>query len=393
MKKLYLILSFAILPAVTLSAQDIYAPVLQQVEQGSSRLAALRDVMEAERLSYRTGLAPADPVVDGGYLFGSPSTIGVRKDLSIRQELDFPTVYMQRSKLAEVKSAGAGYQYAQERMDLMLEAKRLCIDLIYHNALSRQYEAQKERAERIAESYRRKLESGEANRLEFNKASLTLSQVRQKCTRVIAEREALLTELRRLTGNQTLEFTADTYPAVILPADFETWLGEASSKYPALQYLRNEVEAASREVSLAKASALPKLSVGYMGEFVVGQTFQGVTFGISIPLWENRGRVRYADAVRSASERVADDAAQAYTSRLRMLFSQVGTMQAALAEYEGTLAESRNNDLLYKAFERGEIPLLDYLLEQEYWQEAYGEKLQAERDLHLHLAELEAFKL
>lgn len=386
-------MSIAVLPIVTVKAQDIYAPVLQQVEEGSTRLAALRDVMEAEKLSSKTGLAPSDPVVDGGYLFGSPSTIGVRKDLSIRQELDFPTVYSQRSKLAELKSAGAGYQYAQERMELMLDAKRLCIEIIYHNALGRQYDARLERAERINETFRRKLESGEANQLEFNKASLNLSQVRQKRSRLIAEREALLAELRRLTGNPTLDFTADTYPAVLLPADFETWLEEASSKYPVLQYLRNEVEAASREVSLAKASSLPKLSVGYMGEYVVGQTFQGVTFGISIPLWENRRRVRHADAVRSATERVVDDATQAYTSRLRVLFSQVGAVQAALAEFENSLAESRSNDLLYKAFEKGEIPLLDYLLEQEFWQEAYEEKLQEERDLHLLLAELEACKL
>ena len=40
-----------------------------------------------------------------------------------------------------------------------------------------------------------------------------------------------------------------------------------------------------------------------------------VTFGISIPLWENRGRIRHADAARVASERVAEDASDALAAR------------------------------------------------------------------------------
>lgn len=332
MKKKLLILSLAVLPMFP-AAQDIYTPVLEQVEAGSTRLKALREVMEAEKLSYRTGLAPADPVVDGGYLFGELSAIGNRKDLSIRQQLDFPTVYAAKGKLADVRSTGAEYRFAQKRMELLLEAKRLCIELIHYNALGEQYDIQHERAEQIAETFRRKLESGAANQLEFNKASLNLSQVRQKRARALVERESLLSELRRLTGN------------------------------PALQHLRSEAEVASREVSLAKASALPKLSVGYMGEFVAGQTFQGVTFGMSIPLWENRGRIQHTDAARLASERVVEDASDALASRLRILFKQVRSMQEALSEYDDALAGSRSDELLYKAFEKGELPLLNYLLE------------------------------
>ena len=170
MKRLIIILVLALLPVIPAVAQDIYTPVLEQVEAGSTRLKALREVMEAEKLSYKTGLAPADPVVDGGYLIGEPSSIGNRKDISIRQQLDFPTVYAAKGKLSDVRSAGAQYRFAQERMELLLEAKRLCIELVYYNALEDLYDVQLERAERISETYRRKLESGESNQLEYNKS-------------------------------------------------------------------------------------------------------------------------------------------------------------------------------------------------------------------------------
>jgi|GEM_PF-4001129 len=69
------------------------------------------------------------------------------------------------------------------------------------------------------------------------------------------------------------------------------------------------------------------------------------------------------------------------------------SMQAALAEYEGAQSDCRSDELLYMAFDKGELPLLNYLLEMEYWQDAYEEKLRAERDLQRSFAELEACKL
>ncbi len=49
--------------------------------------------------------------------------------------------------------------------------------------------------------------------------------------------------------------------------------------------------------------------------------------------------------------------------------------------------------LLTKAFEKGELPLLNYLLEQNHWFTAYDFLLQVQRDLALIVAELNAWKL
>lgn len=41
---------------------------------------------------------------------------------------------------------------------------------------------------------------------------------------------------------------------------------------------------------------LPKFSAGYSLERTLGQKYQGISVGISIPLWENKNRVKQAKA-------------------------------------------------------------------------------------------------
>ena len=101
--------------SLSASAQDSFAPVLSQIEQNSPTLQTLQKQMEAQKTAYRTGLTPQDPEVQFGYLWGNPSPIGNRKDVSISQEFDFPSVYARRSRLANKQGEAAEWQYRQER--------------------------------------------------------------------------------------------------------------------------------------------------------------------------------------------------------------------------------------------------------------------------------------
>lgn len=380
---------------VALSAygQDAYAPVLQQIERNSTTLEALKEEMEAQKLGNKTGLNPVNPEVEFGYLWGNPSMIGNRKDINVRQAFDFPTVYAQRSRLSDLQNNSAEYRYKSQRMELLLSAKALCIELVYYNALGKLYERQLKDAKRIADAYERMKQAGNAGQLEYNKAVLNYTNISNEVGLINTERERLLSELTRLNGGNPIRFDKDAYDSFVLPADFESWYASAEAENPALQYLKSQVEVSSRQVKLSQASALPKFSVGYMGEFVAGQKFQGVTVGMSIPLWENKNKVKQAKAAARASERVAEDAKMQYYNRLKNLYAKVVELQGNVRRYSSVFEQNSNDELLFKAYDNGEIPLLNYLLEIEYYFDAYDKQLQAERELALALAELNAYSL
>lgn len=378
--------------SLSISAQDTYAPVLSQIEQNSTTLQALQKQMEAQKTAYRTGLTPRDPEVQFGYLWGSPSPIGDRKDVSIRQEFDFPTAYASRNRLASKQGEAAEWQYRQERMQLLLKAKQTCIRIVYSNALANLYEQQAVRARKMTEAYERMLQQGSTNQLELDKARLHRTTIESRLSAVHLEQNRLLGDLQAMNGGLPIVLSDTILIVSPLPTSFEEYLTETEQHSPLLRYMQQQSAVADDHISVARASSLPKWSVGYMGEFVTDNTFQGVTVGLSIPLWENKNRVRQARQAATAVSQQTDDIRLQYRTHLRSLYDQAVQLQQTVTQYDTTLSPD-GLTLLTRAFEKGEISLLNYLLEQDYWTTAYDRRLQALRDLTLVSAELNAWKL
>lgn len=382
-----------LLAVMAATAQSQYDAILEQIERNSTTMSALRQQMDAQQLGNSVGLTPTNPEVELGYLWGAPSAIGDRKDASIKQTFDFPTVYAQRRRLAQARDKGAEWEYRTRRAALLLAAKRLCIETTYYNALLRLYDQQRQRAARIVESYESKMASGEANIIERNKAAWNLAAVAGEADRASQERNSRLSELAGLNGGTPIAMDCCEYEPATLPADFSGWYAQAEAEAPALAYLKAMTEADDRQVGLSRAASLPQWSVGYMGEFTRGQDYQGITFGISIPLWENRNRTRHAKAVATASRMMAEDARVQHHNRMRSLYDKARTLLRSVNSYAETFAKHDNDALLYKAYESGELSLLDYLLEADYYLSTIDKWLQTQRDLALTVAELEAYKL
>lgn len=392
MKRIVISMAFAVV-AMGLRGQDVFAPVLQQIEQNSTTLQALKQQMEADKLQNKTGLTPDNPEVELGYLWGNPTAIGNRKDVSVSQSFDFPTAYVQRGKLSRLQNHSVEYRYRTERMQLLLTAKDLCIDLIYNNKMREIYAKQSENAEKIAAAYEKMLKNGEANRLEYNKANLNRATLSDQLKRIDLEREHLLSELTALNGGQPIVFHESVQVVPALSTDFEQWYVDAETNNPSLQYLRSQVEVANRQVKVSQAEGLPKMSVGYMGEFVGDERFQGITVGVSIPLWQNKNRVKQARAAAIASERVVEDSRVQYYNHLKSLYNQAVGLQQSVALYASSLSQNGNEALLTKAFEKRELSLLEYLLEMEYYYECFQKQAEAERNLAHIWAELTAYSL
>jgi len=378
--------------SLSVSAQDTFTQVLLQIEQNSTTLEALRQQTEAQKTAYRTGLTPRDPEVQLGYLWGSPSPIGDRKDVSIRQEFDFPSAYKHRNRLASKQGEAAEWQYRQERMQLLLKAKQTCIRLVYNNAIASLYEQQAVRARKMTEAYERMLQKGSTSQLEVDKARLHRTTIESRLSAVHLEQSQLLAELQAMNGGHPIVLNDTAFSLSPMPNNFDDYLAEAEQNSPVLQYMQQQRAVAEDHISVTRASSLPKWSVGYMGEFVTGNTFQGVTVGLSIPLWENKNRVRQAHQQSIAVSQQTDDARLQYRTHLRSLYDQAVQLQQTVAQYDAALSPD-GLALLTQAFEKGELPLLNYLLEQDYWTTAYDRRLQARRDLALAEAELNAWKL
>jgi len=379
-----IIIIVALLASMSLAAQENISSILFSIEENNTKLKALKEEMKAQKLGNKAGIYLSDPDVAFGYLWGTPSNIGTRKDFSVTQTFDIPTITGMKSRLANNKNQLVELQYASERINLLLEAKQYAIDLIYYNGLKKELEIRLRHAQTIADAYKQRLDRGDASILEYNKVQLNLSTVQGEMSRVEVERNTLLSELKRLNGGIEILLEENNYSPASLPADFEEWYLSAEQKNPLLQYVKQQIEVSMR---------FPKFSAGYSLEKTLGQKYQGANIGISIPLWENKNRVKQAKAGVIAAQTREQESKQQFYNRLQNLYMRANGLQQTAAGYRKSLQSLNNTDLLMKALDVGEINLLNYIVEIGLYYDTVNQTLAAERDFEKALADLSAVEL
>lgn len=376
-----------------LNAQTNINSLLTSIEENNTTLQSLRESAEAHKLENKTGIYLENPEVGFDYLWGNPSDIGKRTDFSVMQSFDMATITGMKSKAANKQNVLVDWQYKADRMNILLEAKQYCIDLIYYNALRKELDLRLQHARTITNGYGDRLNSGDVSRLEYNKAQLNLSSVLGEISRIDVERNALLEQLKRLNGGKDIVLDDDRYDEVLLPPLFDDWFERTAAQNPLLAYAKQEVEVSKQQVSLNRMQGLPSLSAGYMSEKVVGEQFQGLSVGISIPLWENKNRVKQAKAaVRAAESRAADSRLQFY-NQLQLLYNRTAGLKVATEKYQQSLEMANSTELLKKALDAGEISLLEYMVEMGLYYDTINHVLETERDFQKAFAELSAVEL
>lgn len=367
--------------------------LLGTIEQNNTTLKALRQTVDAEKIGNRTDITLPDPEVEFNYLWGSPAGTGDRKDISVRQTFDLATVAGMKSRAARVKNDMAERQYEAQRMQIMLEAKTVVLDIIYYNALIKELTLRTRNAAALADSQKRRLESGDGNILDHNNARLSLSKAEAELQQAVAERDVMLTSLAALNGGEAVTVSDDAYTPVALPADFNAWYATVEAKAPLLAYAKSDIELANRQLAVDKAGALPTLTVGYMSEKTVGEHFQGITAGITLPLWSNRNKVRQAKAAIEAAKTRSTDTERLLRSKAATLYRQAAALATTATAYRQAVSECSNSDLLKKALDAGEISITEYYLQSSLYYDNIDRALAAERDYQKAYAQLTACEL
>lgn len=383
----------AMITSTFLIAQNRMIEVLNSIEQNNTSLKAMREKADAQKLVNRTGIYLPDPEIELNYLWGRPSSIGNRQDISIKQSFDLTTILGLKSQIANQQNMLIDWQYKADRIKILLEAKMLYLDLAYYNALLEELSIRKRHAQIIAVSQKERLESGEGNILEYNNVKLNLSNVNGEITRIETKQNITISQLTRLNGGIKLVINDIKFDSIEIPMSFEDWYVTAEQKNPLLSYVKQEIELSKKQVRISKYLGFPMFSAGYMSENVVGQRYQGISLGVSIPLWSTRNRVKQAKSALRAAESRTIDAKQQFFYQLKILYDNIKGLKSTAETYRSSLANANNSILLKKALDAGQISILDYIIEMGLYYNTINQALQAELDYQKAFAELSAIEL
>ena len=386
-----IIISISIILASTCSyGQGWLESILREVESNNPDLKAMAAEVDADRLANKSETLLQNPEVEYNYLLGA-NNIGNRNDLRVSQPFDYATLSGLRSGKAATMDELSLLKYKAGRMDVLLETWQTCIDLVHCNALLSELGAHLDQAKTLVSSYEKRMAVGDATVLDLNKARIHLTSVQGKVNSAETERTVLLATLRSLNGGKEIVFDHSEYDiGISLPDDFGTWYSQAAEKNPVLDYVRKQVSLGEKQLAIDKASRLPGLSLGYMSELRTEEKFRGVTLGVSIPLWNGTNKVRQSRATVLAAESRKEAAEKKFYLDLESQYSRALAMKTNSELMRSSLKETDNRDFLLKALTKGEISMIDYLVETDLYYDTLEQTLDAERDYRKALAVLQS---
>lgn len=386
-------LAFVVLLPGAAAAQGGIDRVLAEIAAGSTALDVLDKTAAAQQAAAHTGLTLPAPEVGFNYLFGSESGMGRRQDYSVSQSVDVPTLSGVKRRLAVSRDSVAASRRDEGRTALLLEAKRQCIAVVYENQRLALLERRRRDVGRLSDLIAASAARGEATALDENNARLTLATLDVDMAESRAARTAALSELARMNGGRAVSLADTVYGTAPLPADFAAWFDAVAARWPALRTAEAEVAAARHTRRLTRQENLPSLSVGYMQETTPGEAWRGLSFGLIIPLWANRGKRRQAEAELAAAEARRRDAGVQLRATLEARFAQARALGQAAEAMRRAVGRCGNTELLAKSLAGGQISQVDYLQEMDRYYDMALRSLQMARDAELAKAELMAADL
>lgn len=361
-------LALCIIP-VTLNAQDVpqdtisleQAIVIALKNNPQARAAELA-VEQQEKLQKtafdigKTGIYYGREEYDPGVQEGVQS-------LGIRQNFDFPTVYLNQSNLQKERVELSEQNQAVTQNSIIKNVSSAYYQLAYgYNQLDF-YSYLDSLYQRFYEAADLRYQTGETNYLE----KVTAQGKQQE---IILQKQQAMTNIKVYEQELRRWLNIDpSVPLKVARTGKETLtLINASDilQNPVATYLKQNVSVAASQFQLQKANFLPDIFAQFARQEVNGQKgFYSYQLGVSVPLWfrPQQGRVQAAKIETEMRENVYENQLLVLETELQKLMEQYQQYLQMLDYYENqglSIAEEilKNSTLNYRA---GEIGYIEYL--------------------------------
>lgn len=367
--------------------------VLRSIETNNKELQANAQLITSQILESKTDNNLPDPTLSYAHLWNNKDKDNTIGELVVSQSFDFPSLYATRNKLNRLKATAFDGQRNVFRQNILLQAKEVCLDIIM---LRQQQQILSERlrnAEELSAMYAKRLQTGDANILETNKINLELLNVRTEASMNETALRNKMQELTALNGNIPVVFEGADYPSVLFPGNYEELKSEVLSSDYTLQTLSSESLVARKQIAVNKSQWLPKLELGYRRNTESGEPFNGLVVGFSIPLFENRNKVKIARAQSLNVDLQKENAVLATESELTQLYREASALRTSMNEYEKTFRSQQDLALLKEALTGGQISMIEYFVEVSVVYQSRQNYLQLENQYQKAMARIYKNKL
>lgn len=366
-----------------------FKQALAQIVTNNTTLKALQGDFESARLQNSADLCMPDPETEVTYAKGSPKGVPSRTNVSFTQSLDWGVLTGKRRKLAKANDALAHASYHVGAQKVMAEADEALVSLIYSNKLCAELQHRDQQAQELAKLYNRKYEQGDISQVELNKVNLNSAVSHAELQRAQTERMSALQNVRRLNGGVALELTDTVYPYADSPLPPLSEMQAAVVGGANVRAAEQVVAQNKAQAALTRVQGWPTFTVGFQGEYVKDNNYNGLSVGFTVPVWgSTRRQLKSAKSMVATSQLDVEDMKLQQSASLAQKYNAAVSLTESAERLRLQLQSTCNMALLHRSLDEGQISLPDFLLDSSFYYTARTAQLEAERDAQLALSQL-----
>jgi outer membrane protein, heavy metal efflux system len=359
--------------------------LLKSIEVNNPMIKASLKWLEAEKSRSRTGIYPDNPDITYNYLWGSPDAIGNQQEFEITQKFRFPGYYFARSSMQKMEFGQSEIIVEKTKNDILFKAQNEIITLIWLTkkelTLSKKLKESSDLLTMMQQGYERK---------EFSKPALDKVRIYHlnNQTEMAKLKSEILVHhetLQQLNGGIPVNFILNDYAIAAGLPSFDTLQSRLMEFNPDIRIANLTMDLSGEKVKVEYMNRLPKIEAGYKGETILNQKLQGIHTGISIPLWENKNKVKQAKIEENWSQLNYDQVVSEITSNLKAVYSNAQSVFLNYLNIKEIATDPLLSENTFLLLKTGELSFPEYLTEVQLIFENQMNFLEVERDYQILL--------
>jgi cobalt-zinc-cadmium resistance protein CzcA len=298
--------------------------------------------------------------------------------INISQSFAFPSVYINRYKLANANIKSSEIQYQGSKLEIATQVKQVYWQFVFLYSKQKLFIYQDSLYSGFLRAAELRAKSGETNRLEMITARSQSLEIKNQLYQVtsdiaISRRKLMILLNSRLPVEPVvkemhrIDFTFDTDSVSV-------------EQNPFLGYVKQQVEISQIARRLERSQMMPDLKVGYFSQTIIGTQdvngtsrtfgkdfrFSGVQAGISFPLWFSpyTARTKAAKINENIVRTNAEYYSRSISGNLQSLLDEYNKYKSSVGYYEiqavpEAILIIQQATLSFKA---GALDYLDYII-------------------------------
>lgn len=368
--------------------------LLNKVVSNNTELMSSVAATHSELLSLKSENNLPDPEVELEYQWGRHE-VGDKFDVNVTQGFDWPGVYAARGKANKIASEAMSYLNRSNYIDKRLEIKQTLIDIVNVKKNMAVVKGRLALMDTMIEKYTTGVNNGELTILDLRKLKIEKIRLNESMAALESEFALLKSTLEVQNGGKNCDdiiASIDNYPDdVILPAEEYEKIIEEND--PSVKYSSLMMQSQAQRVKAERLTRLPGFTLGYHHSWEDGDVFNGMIVGVTLPFFSNHNKVRAAKALSRSLEYDEMTVAIKKRATAKADREKALALYKQMSAYEAVLKNDNSVDLLGKSLDGGQISLLDYLGEMDYYMQAERDYLAAQYQYHQTLANLNKYKV